>query len=153
MSLMKGPRPLRVLSLRSVRLQDEGCARLCGTLSLACPSLVELLMPQNELQHCGDALGDLVASHKHLSNLDLHWNHIDGPSGAALFKGLEQSRLRRLDLSFNRLHSRADPPDLRCPEAIAELFRENTRLFHLSLAYNLLDADECTIFAQARPER
>eukprot|EP00746_Dinoflagellata_sp_MGD_P144753 gnl/MRDRNA2_/MRDRNA2_77453_c0_seq1.p1 gnl/MRDRNA2_/MRDRNA2_77453_c0~~gnl/MRDRNA2_/MRDRNA2_77453_c0_seq1.p1 ORF type:complete len:943 (+),score=154.45 gnl/MRDRNA2_/MRDRNA2_77453_c0_seq1:205-2829(+) len=138
---------LQSLDLTGCSLTNDGITALGAALRHS-KRLIRLELNRNQF-HDASALGILIPDLLDLVRLGLSGNFISGAGATAVFEGMLQNcmsggRLADVDISFNCLNDGA--PSV-CIEALSDLLRKSTALYHLDLSYNSLDFERCQMIA------
>lgn len=140
---------LQRLSVADSQLGDSTAKALCEVL-LSSKSLKVLDVSGNAILMAAAAIGNLVARHQTLEELDIHWNHITGESARELLRGLCDNghaggSIHRVNLSFNPL---GKVGGMEASRQFAQLFTENRALRHLDISKCDLRAAHCQVLAE-----
>lgn len=148
-SLLNRFSSLQRFNVSDGQLGDNVCKALCEGLTGA-TQLVYLNLSGNDICHAGVAIGTLVRSHRHLAELDLHWNRLAGDGARELLRGICENcgksggSLRRLDLAWNPLGKAGG--EEHCKQ-LAQVFRVTKNLRHIDLSMCDFTYDHCRILA------
>jgi len=139
---------LRSLDLSGCGMGCAGVASLCNGTE-QCPFLLRLELNHNTLKD-GMALGNMIASHTHITRLALNSNFLTGQGVASLFRGVlenskEGGQLADIDLAWNGF---GNSNALGAAVAISKVLAESATLYHLDLSYNGLDAASCATIGE-----
>jgi len=140
---------LRFLEVSWNNLGNDALSELSAALVKGCPELLRFEASHNLVSE-GQALGELAAQHPQLTRLGLSHNRLDGLATAAIFRGVLANsfaflQLADIDVSWNALGEKGACAGA---EAIAQVLRESSILFHLDLSYNQMDAAACEIIGE-----
>lgn len=143
---------LKKLWLDRVLLSDEGAVNLFDMVTSS-RNLKCLSISENKLtDRLGPALAALTEENKTLEELYLCWNNFSSVSMEPFFKALSKNNsLRVLDLGWNSIGSNMKVIKrnaLQCVEAIADCFRSNKSLLHVSLNNNGFSFEESKVIAE-----
>jgi len=140
---------LRFLEVSWNNLGNDAVGELCKALLKSSPVLLRFEASHNFVSE-GQALGDLAAGHTQLTRLGLSHNRLCGLACAAIFRGvlangMASMQLADVDVSWNAI---GDEGASSGADAIAQVLRESSILFHLDLSYNQLDVAACAIIGE-----
>lgn len=145
---------LQSLDLSHNPLGDTGVQKLVSCLSSGLvPDLTELGLAETQIgrdHSTGVALRELLADHRKLVTLDIHFNFLAGVGGYELLYGVyenaENGKLRCLDVSWNLF---AVSESWRIAQVLATVLRDCDKLVHLDLSYNHLQTEDMCVIADA----